>query len=241
MVGDAKIPAAPGGCARESGEGVRRGVTEGTSNWSGFEGVAQGHPSHFGDVAGEYHQPTGHSESCFGARVATWVGLGGHYSGNLIQAGTEIGPNNELIAWYEYLNGTSGGGSNVSIPFLTGGDLMQDAVGYAGGTAVFWIVDHTRGTFFFSEIPNMSGYYNGSSAEFIDERPTVAGNLTALKNFSTVSWEDARMYNNVTPAWEFVGEAEHIRDQMFNGKTMLASPGLLSSSSTFQDNWMACH
>ena len=107
------------------------------------------------------------------------------------------------------------------------------------------VQDLTRGT---SGMAYASaGYYNGSSAEWIDERPSyehapkefIPGYLA---NFSTVNWNEAKDYNFVTGAWQGISAEEHLRLHMMsnNESHQLAAPGLLSSATSFQDNWLAC-
>jgi hypothetical protein len=242
-------PVPPGGCVSDDYAGVAEivgGPSEGvfgsedveSLNWSGFAASAQGHPSHFGGVTGQYSQPAYHGDVCGNGVEFSWTGLGGLYSSSLIQAGTALTSAPEYWAWYEYLPNPS---VRVSLT-VKAGDLITDYVAYSGGTADFWVLNSTRGLYSHTTLTGMSGYYNGSSADFIDERPRVGGSYTNLANFEKVNWGEAKVVNNVSGAVEPLGSAEHVRLHMWNnaGTHQLAAPGLLSSGTSFQDNWLAC-
>jgi Peptidase A4 family len=235
---DAK-PVPPGGCVSdEFAEEEFASEDEVTLNWAGFENPAQGHPSHFGAVTGEYGQPAYHSTSCAEPHEVSWTGLGGDFSSNLIQDGTGMTAS-EYFAWYEILPSPL---VRVSLT-VKSGDLIQDYVTYSGGTIDFWVYNHSRETYSHTTFTGMSGSYNGSSAEYIDERPSVGGSLANLANFEKVNWQEGKAYNNVTGAWEGIAGSEHLRLHMWNNAEthQLAAPGFLSSGTSFQDNWLACN
>lgn len=268
LVGDAKYPVAPGGCR---GGGASAGPvanaeadtplgatnaplfgTDGVRNevwkngiWSGFVDEAQGHPSHFASISGEYHAPNGFADPCPAGWVSSWVGLGGVYSSHFMQAGTWIHNTGEMNSWWEIYGGNNEHYAvqnwNIS---LKPGDLVQDAVGYApfqGGSMLFWVVNHRSGWFLHEELHNVAGFYNGSTAEFIDERPSSEGQPLNLRRFSPVNWENGRVVNAVTGEWEPISGPERTRAVMRNafGET-LAEPSLLTGSGSFTDTWRRC-
>jgi hypothetical protein len=250
VFGNDAQPAAPGGCVSNefaegpeevagggSGEEIFASEDKNTLNWAGFEDAAQGHPSHFGAVTGEYPQPTYHSTSCAEPHEVSWTGLGGDFSTNLMQDGTGLG--SEYYAWYEILPNPL---VKVSLT-VKAGDLIQDYVTYSGGTVDFWVYNHSRETYSHTTIGGVSGSYNGSSAEYVDERPIVNGGLSNLADFEKVQWREGKAFNNVTGAWEGIGGSEHLRLHMYSNDSshQLAAPGYLFGGTSFQDNWFACN
>ena len=147
------------------------------------------------------------------------------------------------------INTTQGmaSGTSPSTTLLSGGGYetvfqanTSNLFTFSGEAAVLWVIDHTTGIYGEKVISPAGSFYNGSSAEFIDERPSIGGSFSNLKDFNINDWKEARVYNNVSAGWEGIGSPEHVRLHMYNGLHQLAAPGYLSSGTTFQENWIAC-
>ncbi|MBX8636126.1 MAG: hypothetical protein KIY09_06780 [Thermoplasmata archaeon] len=139
-----------------------------------------------------------------------WVGIGGYFSGELIQVGTEsdtysgffgIGATT-YYAWYEMLpyNGQPGNSSEVKIKMAVHpGNIMVAEIFGNNPTWTITIAD-TNTSGFFQKVFT----YNTDmkSGDFIDERPTVNGGLPTLANFGTAyfgpAYAGSGNYNTVT-------------------------------------------
>ncbi|HKC90096.1 MAG TPA: G1 family glutamic endopeptidase, partial [Candidatus Limnocylindria bacterium] len=177
----ANIP--PG--ATPSGPPATVGST--SRNWSGY--VASS--GTFTAVSGTWTIPTvSASTSGTSARAdATWVGIGGATSTDLVQAGTQATVVNGVVqysAWVETLPQAS---RDVSLA-VTAGDTVT--VSLAQETAGTWNITIQNTT--------SGGVYNGtvtyassvSSAEWIEEAPTAGkGGVVVLDQFGTVQFANA--------------------------------------------------
>jgi hypothetical protein len=215
----ANIPpgATPGGPAATVGSTSR--------NWSGY--VASG--GTFTAVSGTWTVPTvSPSASGTSARAdATWVGIGGATTTDLVQAGTQATVVNGVVsysAWVETLPQPS---RDVSLA-VSAGDTVS--VSLAQQTAGSWNITIQNTT--------TGGVYNGtvtyassvSSAEWIEEAPTAGkGGVVVLDQFGTVQFTNASTVKDgqtVTPA-----AAGATAVTMVNNKTgvTLATPSALGS------------
>lgn len=224
---------------------LRGGVeTWDSANWAG---VAANHPAgdQFVSVSGEYDQPPSNSDGCNTSEEVSWVGLGGVYSQGLLQAGTGIKPNGDKYAWYEYLK--AGGGvpiqpiDNLNVHV---GDHMHISVFYepANDKAGFYVLNETTGDSK-SVIKNNLGaaYYDGKTAEAVDERPAYGpGNYANLKNFGHVDWVHAKLEKE-DGSWVQLGDTNDPKRIVMwkGGDTRLAHPENFSGGS-FKENWDHC-
>lgn len=212
--------------------------------WSGFDADSSSSTTYIA-VQGDYHQPAKGSTSCSSPQEVSWVGLGGYHYPKLIQDGTGIDTTGHYYAWYEYLSAT--GGINITkMPSVTvhAGDRIHDYVVHqtAGlGQTTFYVADNTTSTSQSVIINLGSAYYDGSSAEMIDERPTINGVPATLTNFGVVNWTNANVQKS-NATWYNLGTQTTVEFDMWNSAFThyLAFPYSLSSSTTFQDNWFNC-
>jgi hypothetical protein len=170
--------------------GGQAGVSTGTTNiWSGYVSK-QSSSTYYNLAFGEWVQPSISATSCSGATHLTWVGLGGYGSASLIQDGTD--QSNQ--AWYEYLGP---GGTGVSITLLSGslgitsGDTIAAWTSYSSGSAYWTVEDVTKGTASSASLSSASSFYDGSSAEFIDERTTFGTTPSPLADYAATHWTSA--------------------------------------------------
>ncbi|MFZ1075571.1 MAG: G1 family glutamic endopeptidase [Minisyncoccia bacterium] len=172
------------------------GDAAGTSrNWSGY--VATN--GTFTGVSGSWTVPAvAPSESA--QADATWVGIGGVSSSDLIQIGTQAiaqSDGTSYEAWYELLPGTS-------IPIsmqVNAGDVMSASILQQGtGSWLVSIHDNTNDQSFSTTLSYSSSL---SSAEWIEEMPSDQLGYIPLDSFGSVSFTGATAIKNgsgVTPA-----------------------------------------
>ncbi len=134
-----------------------------------------------------------------------WTGFDGLSSGDVLQAGTEAdaycsGPNqarfhSAWIEWYPYP------AVRVSVPIVRRGDLMAVEVWYTA-TPPFghaYLANLTVGqaaAYAFNPPPGIS--FQGDSAEWIVERPSIGNNLANLANYVADQFNAANAYNTVS-------------------------------------------
>ena len=224
-----------------------RATTDPNTNWAGYR--ADVTSNLFIAVQGDYHQAVKGTTSCSNPYEASWVGIGGAYGLNsgLIQDGTGIDPNGSLYAWYEYLYLDSSGnfhGINLTkMPsvIVHGGDRIHSYVVHqtsGAGQTTFYVADNTTGTSK-SVIVNLgSAYYDGRTAEWIDERLTVGGSLAPLTNFGHIDWTNTKAQRNNT-TWYNLGSLSYTKEDITIPHA-IAYPNALSSSTTFTDWWYNC-
>jgi len=225
-------------------------VTNRTSkNWAGWEArPASG--NHYVAVSGEYDEITTHADSCTDSQVGTWVGIGGALSRSdgtfgLIQAGTAVGGGNGRYAWYEYLaTGALNPPVQVGNLSLSAGDHLHISVFYSSA-------DEKANFIFQNETDGMSQsivktvdkkYFQGSSAEFISERPAGPAGYTPLLNFGTTTFTSSKVENN-DGDWVHLGDThEQVRDRMVANGTTYAVPGDITGDTNgkFVNDWRNC-
>ncbi|HVD30337.1 MAG TPA: G1 family glutamic endopeptidase [Methylomirabilota bacterium] len=175
--------------------GTPASVTSSSSNWSGY--AASG--GTFTSVTATWTVPTVSATSS--GADATWVGIGGLTSSDLIQAGTQAMVDGsgtvEYSSWIEMLPASS-----KTVPLsVSAGDSVTVTITQQSGND--WLIsmknNTTNGTY------NVTVQYDSSnsSAEWVQEAPSVGRGLVSLDLFGTV---------------QFTG-ASAVRD----GKTMSAS------------------
>lgn len=152
-----------------------------TSNWAGY--VASS--GTYSGVSGSWNVPSV-SGSGDTSADATWVGIGGVSTDDLIQVGTQnvVSPNGsvESSAFYEMLPDTSITIPNVS---LSAGDAITASIANDGGDQ--WTItlkDTTNGESYSTVVSYDS---SESSAEWIEEDPSDGASQIPLDNFGTVT------------------------------------------------------
>jgi hypothetical protein len=214
------------------------------SNWSGYYATVSSNL--YIAAQGDYHQPTAGSTSCTSPQEVSWVGVGGVYSNALIQDGTGISTSGGYYAWYEYLNTSGGGISITKLPSVTvhAGDRMHSYTVHQTsgvGQTTFYVADNTTSTSQSVIVNLSSSYYDGRTAEWIDERPLVNGSNSPLRNFGTVNWTNTQA-QRANSTWYTLGSQPYVEVDMMDNtfSHYLAFPNSLSSNTTFTDNWFRC-
>jgi hypothetical protein len=163
--------------------GAPASVTNSSSNWSGY--AASG--GRFTSVTATWTVPTVSATSS--GADATWVGIGGLNSNDLIQAGTQAMVDGsgtvEYSSWIETLPQSS----RTAPLSVSAGDSVTVTLTQQSGND--WLIamknNTTKGTY--SVIVQYSS--SNSSAEWVQEAPSVGRGLVALDQFGTVQFTGA--------------------------------------------------
>ncbi len=219
---------------------------ESFNNWAGNIAIGGGYQ----EVSAHFNVPCV-SSSPRSAYSAHWIGLGGDPNdgdGNLVQDGVEAdvdsNGNAKYYAWYQDYPHDK---HEQFIYNVHCGDTIYaqaDSNFTYSGKAYMWLLDVTLNAFSAQE----TSLANGSTAEWISERPTVDGisGYPTLADFNYVTFNDAAAY--VNGGYQNVGQTNHNYAIMCNGglwtcgpfSTQLAHPGPISSSGTsFTNYWDA--
>lgn len=121
---------------------------------------------------------------------AEWIGVGGQFDPALIQAGTRqdsIGGQATYRAWYELVPGDL---VNVNSLSISPGDKITASISLLDSDTNTWAIeirDDTSGQSFSKSLVHVS---SALSAEWIEERPSVAGRSETLADFGQVTFTD---------------------------------------------------
>lgn len=161
-----------------------------SSNWSGY--AITGGP--FTAITGKWAVPSV-LPSRKGTYSSNWIGIDGFNNSSLIQTGTESDyyqGSAHYDAWWEILPA-----SETVIPSIAvhPGDVFTASITESGGQWVISITDSTTGQGF-----SIKQSYSGplTSAEWIEEAPTVGGRIAPLAHYSTTNF-DPGTANGVNP------------------------------------------
>ncbi len=219
--------------------------TSNSYNWSGY--VATGGKNAFAHVQGDFVQPSINATCKNNAYESTWIGLGGNAgSSSLVQTGTAMNTKNggrHYYAWYEYLSASHPNPEIVLTKVtIRPGDKIHCYCSFNRTSNKFnaYVANNTNGTSQ-SVIVNISAseYYDGRSAEFINERPTLTNGVSSwyapLTKYSTTKWTNCRVFPT-EGAWTDLGSLSTTKVTMvYNGHTLALPSGL--SGRTFTSTW----
>ena len=159
-----------------------------------------------------------------------WVGIGGFFSGDnsLIQTGTSSNSangNTNYFAWYELLPASETPLGN-SFP-VSAGDNMGATVSTSGGNSWTITLTDVSATPSWTFTTTVTYASSMKSAEWIEERPAIAGSLTTLANFGTAEY--GQVYTSVsgTSYATIGGSTLPIGSLSHQSITMVSSPGKL--------------
>ncbi len=160
-----------------------------SSNWSGY--ITQDGSSYSG-VSGTFVMPQLSYSSTLAAN-ATWVGIGGRTTSDLIQAGVYEIANADgatYQAWYELLPDNS---TSVDLSVHPGDSVSVAILETSQDTWNIVISNNTTGKQFEKTVTYNSSL---SSAEWIQERPEVDGSFSNLSGFTPVQFTGATVVKN---------------------------------------------
>jgi Peptidase A4 family len=218
-------------------------------NWSGV--VAENASGSLRRVYASARVPT-FAASCSGRNdLSLWVGVGGVNSTGLIQNGytTTASALQGMAPWWELFdNGNPVPATHtvmLGYDSVPAGDLVRSDTYYQGSQVNFNWSDLTTGVTPGQVIVKgvssggttypVSDYYNGSTAEVIDERPTYNGSLEQLRNYGEAGWKDAY----VAPAggsFAGINAGSHYGMKMINSAGNVLSD-LLGEHTLSATNW----
>lgn len=173
--------------------GAAQGLSGTTAfNWSGYVSDNGTYTA----IHGSWVVPTITAVSSTNAADATWVGIGGVLSHDLIQAGTEAVPNTSgginYQAWYELLPGAS-----QTVPLsVHPGDSMNVSVTQESNASGLWAISFTDMTTGQSYSTTVSYASSLSSAEWIEEMPAGVGMSISLDDFGVVNFSGGSTVQN---------------------------------------------
>lgn len=209
-----------------------------SGDWGGY--LLKGHDN-YNEVYDTQRMPT-YGTRCgpnVDTMASTWIGLGGYHHPRLIQEGFDAGrtwtTTNGVRLWYEYLN------RKHRNPLVYIGEAhhlksqIAQYMTYHRGTVTFhWYNETTH--FQWSPVTrhNLSGYYDGTTAEIITEWPP---NTLALRNFSRIfiSGAGARHGSTFRPFFR----NPWLRVWLENGGRILESQAKEGPAS-FYERWRRC-
>jgi Peptidase A4 family len=214
------------------------GATAGSfksSIWSGYLDVAS--TQKYTEAQGYYTEPSNHGDACESESPAevTWAGLGGRNSEQLAQDGTGLGLEAHGLAahqaWWEILP-TVTSIVPINLYATPGKEFLAQVIHLSGSEFEFFMYNY--GTE--KGIPPLyetDKGYDGSTAEYIVERPTIGTSPTKLLNFGSVPFEG---YSNHSDIDDFTYNSATMVD---GGGGVMAVPGALSEAS-FTDTFKYC-
>jgi hypothetical protein len=119
---------------------------------------------------------------------STWVGVDGANNSSLIQTGTDQDTSGGYDAWWEIIPAASvviTGGDGNPAPVLPGDQMLGSVFEASAGTWTIYLQDLTEGWTFQQDV-SYDG--PGTSAEWIEEAPTISNSQSSLANFGSVGF-----------------------------------------------------
>ncbi len=155
---------------------------------------------------------------------ATWVGVDGASNMNLIQTGTAqetSGGSTDYYAWYEILPANA-----TYLWSVAPGDHMAASVQQNSPGSTAWTISITDVTSHLSSTQQVQYDGPGSSAEWIEEAPTVNGQQSTLANYGSAQ------FTNMGEGTTGPASVTHTPVYMVNSSNaVVASPGPLANGS----------
>lgn len=195
-----------------------------STNWSGYMAATGGYTA----ISGSWSVPdvtgiSGHSSS-----DATWIGIGGISTDDLIQIGTQDSVSytghKSSSAFYELLPNSSRTITNLSIS--PGNVVAASLSELSSGQWQISITNTTTGQSYLSTVAYTS---SRSSAEWIEEDPSNSfGRLVPFDNFGTISFTDASATSTGKSVTLATGDAQLITLINASG-TAIATPSAIGS------------
>jgi len=196
-----------------------------STNWAGYVAISGSYTS----VSGSWTVPSVTGNGSTTTADAAWIGVGGVFSGDLIQTGTfntvSAGGQVSSFAFYELLPDAA-----LVIPSVqvTAGDNISATVAETSpGQWQISITDNTTGQNFITSVSYASSH---SSAEWIEEDPSYGnGSQVPFDNFSSVFFDNGSLVANGTTANIGGADSKPITLVDSNGNP-LATPSILTNN-----------
>lgn len=204
-----------------------------SANWSGYIDTAA--TNAYASADGIYVEPSRMSTSCSSNAALVWSGLGGyHITTDLAQDGTALNVPSVGIhqAWWEIRPGAL-----TPLPlYATAGSDFESFVRHVSGTTYsFFLYNYSTGSSLgFNETGGSA--FDGTTAEYIVERPTVNGSLWNLTNLGTVQFVNTSSNSNSAGSY-----ANYQVTMWPSGGSPMETPGSISvSTGQFSDTFDQC-
>jgi hypothetical protein len=179
--GGQAVPTPPG--QTPPGQVTGPGQADSSHNWSGYA-ATQGS---FSAVSGTWTVPEPSSTGSF-ASGATWVGIGGVNSRDLIQAGTlETSNGAGRIGYEAWVEALPGPVRPVSLAVSPGDSITVSISQQQGDQWLVALKDNTTGQTYQTTEQYTS---TQSSVEWVEEAPSVRQRILPLEDFGTVQFSD---------------------------------------------------
>lgn len=159
-------------------------------NWAGYTATGGTYTS----VSGSWIVPSVSANESGTVADATWVGIGGVLSNDLIQAGTEAIPDSNGTLVYRAWMETLPEGSQMIPVTISPGDAVS--VSITQESSGLWDVsfdDATTGKTYQTTVRYNSSL---SSADWIEEMPVEVGGVVGLDDFGTVDFTSGNAIKN---------------------------------------------
>lgn len=156
-----------------------------STNWSGYSATG----GTFTSVTGTWTVPAV-SRVTAGAD-ATWVGIGGIDARDLIQAGTQATVSGGLVAYEAWIEMLPAASRPVSLSVNAGDSVTVTLTQTRAGAEQLWTIvlgNNSTGGRYSTTVSYAS---STSSAEWVQEAPSVGRGTVPLDDFGTVMWSGA--------------------------------------------------
>ncbi len=204
-------------------------VTQSTSlNWAGYVSTGGTYTS----VGGTWIVPTPTGATNVSTSAdATWVGIGGVTSSDLIQSGTQAVVENGVPTYTAWIEGLPNYQQTIPLAIHGGDSVTVSLAEQTTNEWTFSFADNTTGQNYSVTVPYVSSH---SSAEWIEEMPLAVGarnraSFIPLDNFGTVTFQNATVTANGVS--ETLSGADAQAMTMTNSNsTVLATPSGISGN-----------
>jgi hypothetical protein len=226
---DSLKPIPSSGTSTSSTTSAAAATTSYTStNWSGYMATSGA----FSAISASWYVPQVTGNGSTTTADATWVGIGGVSSSDLIQVGTdntvEASGKVTSVIFYELLPAVA---QMVTGLTVNPGDLIQASLSGSGGSWTITATDITANQTFSTVVSYVSTL---SSAEWIQEDPSYAsGKLVPLDNFGTVNISGGSVTKNGAVMILAAAGVSSITLVTSSGQVLASPSGLTSDGSGF--------
>jgi hypothetical protein len=193
-------------------------------------------------VIGTFYNAYDHGSCSPAAAVASWVGLGGFYTGRFMQTGTELEANGILYPWIEIYAGNYNFSYEIPNFPIQPQNYIRLYAGYNRffEIAYFYITNDHTGQTLLTEWHIGPQFYDGSSAEWIDEAPYIGNSELPLLNFGEITWWSNTAQNENDEVLG-VGALEYLKAAPWHGGNHRTSwPGAVWNYQNWTDFYYTC-
>lgn len=202
-------------------------VSDTTSNWAGY--VSSG--GTYTAITGSWKVPNVSSDTSSVSADATWIGIGGNTSNDLIQVGTQNEVDSGQVtpgSFYEQLPNASQTVPGVNVQ--AGDTITASIKEIASGEWNISITDLTNGESFSNNVAYNS---SASSAEWIEEAPSDTTSIIPLDSFGAVTFTNGTTTENGNTVSIAGSQAQAYTMDNTAGQALTATSSLDSTGESF--------